>query len=410
MQAMHTLSLMAAVLGMGVAEAAPVPEHFSDRAKELFKDNIELNTPQEVGEVRNMLNVVYFVGNDRDPIADYERRLSELMIYVQQFYGKEMARNGYGNRSFALPILPNGNVGITLVKGKEPMASYGYNGNAASKALSEIYAYFKQHPEADRGQHTLVILPTQLNAEYSHDQPGGVPFFGFGRHCFALDYQEFDIKHAGQDTKYGHLLCKWLGGLAHELGHGLNLPHNKGIPSSNEAYGTALMGAGNFTFSMKPTYLTPETCAILDVCEAFPSQNRPEHFYAKPEVLLEKVVSTVVRKDGKFEIEIKLPADQVKDIKHVNFYMQDPPYVVNRDYDAVPFTGRIEQKDNEMVVSCTMSEQDLAELTAEERQISAVIMLSNGFRYRWDVEFLLADIREGQAIRYTKENLRVSSY
>ncbi len=56
--------------------------------------------------------------------------------------------------------------------------------------------------------------------------PAEFPFTAWGRNCFALDYPAFDIKHLGQKTREGRLLTKWYGGMAHELGHGLNLPHN----------------------------------------------------------------------------------------------------------------------------------------------------------------------------------------
>lgn len=404
--------MMMALLGAGmVVDAAVVPAHFSDRAKEVLKDSVELNSPKEVGRVKHMLNVIYFVGNDREPIVDYERRLSELLVCVQQFYGKEMARNGFGNRSFALPMLPNGNVEITVVKGKEPMAFYEYGGRAAGAALEEIREYFKAHPGVERSQHTFVIMPTQLDEEYSQDNPGGVPFFGFGRNCFALDYEGFDMKHFGQDTPEGRLLCKWLGGFAHELGHGLNLPHNLGVPSDNEKLGTALMGAGNYTFSMKPTYMTPASCAILDVCELFPSKRHADDYYAKPEVMLERVESAVTYQDGGFEVVLQLPVCQVRGLTHVNFYMQDPPYVVNRDYDAVPFRGEIRRKGKDYVVTCRMPACDLSALKEDERQISAAIMLNNGFRYRWDVEFRLSALKaDGKPILYEKESLRESAY
>lgn len=408
MRTMFSFCALASLVG--VAVAVPVPEHFSERAKELLRDGIELNTPEEVGQVKHRLNVVYFVGNDREPLADYERRISELLLYVQQFYGKEMVRNGFGRRSLALPMLPNGNVEITVVRGSAPMAEYTYGGAAAGRALREINEFFARHPERKRSQHTFVIMPTQLNEEYSQDNPGGVPFFGLGRDCFALDYLEFDVKHVGQDTPYGHLLKKWLGGFAHELGHGLNLPHNKGIPADNAALGTALMGAGNYTFSMEPTYMTPASCAILDVCEVFPSVDHPDNFYAKPEVLLDKVEGSVVYRHGGFDVEIRMPLEQVADLKQVNFYMQDPPYVVNRDYDAVPFRGTISKKDNQMVVTCSMRAEDLADLKEGERQISAAIMLRNGFRYRWDVEFKMDALQDGQPVPFSKESLRVSSY
>lgn len=36
------------------------------------------------------------------------------------------------------------------------------------------------------------------------------------------------------------------------------------------------MGSGNYTFGMKPTYLTKASCAVMDVCELVP-RRRTQH-------------------------------------------------------------------------------------------------------------------------------------
>ena len=85
---MNVKAMMAALLLLSPQGWAEVPAHFSDRAKELLSEEVTI-VPAE-----NALNIVYFLGNDNEPVADYERRLSEIMHYVQQFYAKEMARYG----------------------------------------------------------------------------------------------------------------------------------------------------------------------------------------------------------------------------------------------------------------------------------------------------------------------------
>lgn len=395
---------------IGAAAAAPIPEHFSDRAKELLADSIELNRPEDVGEVKHTLNVIYFIGSDAEPVADYERRISELLLYLQQFYGKEMARNGFGNRSVALPMKENGEVDITLIRGRKKAAEYPYSGAAAQACLGEIADYFRAHPERCNSQHHFVIMPTQYDERYNDKNPGGVPFFGYGRHCFALDYKDFDLRHLGQDTPSGHLLTKWYGGFAHELGHGLNLPHNNGPVSELKRLGTPLMGSGNYTFGYKPTYLTKASCAILDVCEVFPGMNHPEHFYARPAEVLREADGSLLYDGNSFELQIKLPAVGATDIKASNVYVQDLPTAVNQDYDAVAFTAQKEFTDSGVSIRCRIPASELSQLSGKEREIAAIFLMPNGFRYRWTAQFNTSDIKAGHPVPLRHVNFRESSY
>ena len=177
---MKATTLIAAVSMLASLCSAEVPAHFSDRAKELLAEEVQI-VPAE-----HPLNVVYFLGNDNEPSADFERRISELMLYVQQYYAKEMTRLGYPGRTFGLQRLENGNVKLHLVRGKYSSTAYAY-GSGHGKCLEDIGEYAKANPGAICSGHTLVIMPTFQNAEYNDLNPGGVPFYGLGRNCFALD-------------------------------------------------------------------------------------------------------------------------------------------------------------------------------------------------------------------------------
>lgn len=408
-------ALGAGLAVLGSVSAAPLPDSFSERARELLADRIELNKPEDVGEVKHKLNVIYFIGSDAEPVADYERRISELLLYLQQFYGKEMARNGFGNRSVALPLKENGEVDITLIRGKQKAAEYPYSGEAAMRCLKEIDEYFREHPEYRRSQHNFVIMPTQQDAEYNDDNPGGVPFFGFGRHCFALDYKEFDLRHLDRDTRYGHLLTKWYGGFAHELGHGLNMPHNNGPDSELKRFGTPLMGSGNYTFGYKPTYMTKASCAILDVCEVFPGANHPSEYYTAPAERLSGVEVKMMYEDGALKLKLQLP-EAGDAVKAVNVYVQDPPGAVNQDYDAVAFTAhrsssaKSAREGAGVTWTCTVPMAELSGLSKEERELGAIFLYPNGFRYRWSATFKMSDLRDGQPVPLQAEQFRESSY
>ena len=352
---------------------------------DVLKDRLALK------KTAQQLNVVYFLGSDTEPVPDYERRLSELLLYLQQFYGREMQRHGYGARSFGLDIKSPGRVNIIEYKAKNPAAHYPYENGGGWKAAQELEEFFKANPDRKKSQHTLVIMPTWNDEKNGPDNPGGVPFYGMGRNCFALDYPAFDIKHLGQKTREGQLLTKWYGGLAHELGHGLNLPHNHQTASDGKKYGTALMGAGNYTFGTSPTFLTPASCALLDACEVFSVTPAQKFYEGRPEV---EIKDTAISFKGD-QILISGSYKSPQTVKALNVYVQDPPYAVNQDYDAVSFSQRLGKKSGKF--SMKIDKKELDGLTNNEFRISLMFILANGlhmqkhFTFHWDA---LQDYRD----------------
>lgn len=213
-----------------------------------------------------------------------------------------------------------------------------------------------------------------------------------GRNCFALDYPAFDIKHLGQKTREGRLLTKWYGGMAHELGHGLNLPHNHQTASDGKKYGTALMGSGNYTFGTSPTFLTPASCALLDACEVFSVTPSQQFYEGKPEVEVGDVAISF--KGDQILVSGNYKSPQT--VKALNVYIQDPPYAVNQDYDAVSFSRRLGKKSGKF--SMKIDKKELEGLNNNEFRISLMFILANGlhmqkhFTFHWDA---LQDYRDG---------------
>ncbi len=399
------LSALAAASLLPLMAAPAIPEAFSEDARTRLSDMIEVE-PTE-----NTLNVVYFIGSDREPVADYERRISELLIYLQQYYAGEMDRNGFGKRAFGLVRKPDGMVDILLVRGKEPGSVYGYDNGGVNKCIRELDEYFAANPDKKNSAHTFVIMPTWYDGKYHDDSPGGVPFYGYGKWCFALDYAHFDIKYLGERSRRGALLTKWYGGFAHELGHGLNLPHNNGTPEQNKEMGTALMGAGNFTFGMKPTYLTKATCAILDRSETFAREGDKTQFYGPAKVQPKVSRPSLRYKDGKLRLSFLMNADCCD---HVNVYVQDPPYAVNRDYEAVAFTATISDpkssKEGRKRVTLTIPREALGDLKQDEKQISVYFLQHDGNRFRWNTEFKWSEIPKDGKIPLNPEQPQPAGY
>lgn len=371
---------------MGISVNAGVPEHFSPEAKALLADAVPLQ------ENEHKLNVIYFLGTDAEVVPGYERRLSELLLYLQQFYGKEMERNGYGRRSFGLPMKENGEVEIVVVRGKEAAAEYGYD-KGPGKCLNELAEYFAAHPEAKHSRHSFIIMPTFYNERYHDKNPGGVPFYGYGVNCFALDYADFDIKHLGKDTPEGRLLTKWYGGFAHELGHGLNLPHNNGPASMNALFGEPLMNAGNYTFGLQPTYLTPASCAVLDRSETFAVKGDKTSFYSDGLPVPEVREAKLRYENGALKLDFVCKGA----FTNINAYVQEPPYQVNRDYDAVAFCTRIgeDRGDGFRQVTVTIARRELNELRSDVQRLELYFIAVNGNRARWNMEFKWSDAEKG---------------
>ena len=242
--------------------------------------------------------------------------------------------------------------------------------------------FFKANPDKKKSQHTLIIMPTWNDDKNGPDNPGGVPFYGMGRYCFALDYPAFDIKHLGQPTKEGRLLTKWYGGLAHELGHGLNLPHNHQTTSDGKKYGTAQMGAGNYTFGSSPTFLTPASCALLAACEVISVTPGQQYYQGKPEVET-KGISISFKGD---QILISGNYKSPQTVKALNVYVQDPPYAVNQDYDAVSFSERLGKKSGKF--SMKIDRKELDGLKDNEFRISLMFVLANGQQIQKHFKFL----------------------
>lgn len=258
-------------------------------------------------QTRN-LNLIYFVPNDLDTLPAYEKRLSELMFWTQNFVKDEMQRNGYGEKTFGLFADSRINrVKIITIRGTKPKSDYAYTGGAGN-VQAEINAYFTAHPSEKTSEHTLVILP-----RYSFKPdgtPSGGPFYGLGKWCFALDYEGMDIKNMGKTDTEGNRFSVWFGGMVHELGHGLNLPHNCQKVSENATLGMALMWAGNGTLGKSKTFLTATDCAILNVNQIF--NNDAKTYYGPVVSSINKIYAdysadkSAIVVSGKFTSDTKI--------------------------------------------------------------------------------------------------------
>lgn len=206
------------------------------------------------------LHFVLWTPNDRKPPANYEARLTRMMEHIQEFYAKEMKRLGFGPRSINLLYSKPGQLKIHLIEGNHPTSHYGRpSGSEIRKEC--LPALKKAGIDADR--ETIVLFCNLATWDekkliFKHNSPyyaGG----NFQRGtAWQLDSPELDPKNIPlkepmiQDGEYGRIsLGKhnsiFIGGVCHELGHALGLPHCRERPDEANR-GTALMGSGNRSY------------------------------------------------------------------------------------------------------------------------------------------------------------------
>ncbi len=96
-----------------------------------------------------------------------------------------------------------------------------------------------------------------------------------GKWCYATDYEGMAYELYNIDPITGEainptpLTTNLIGGLLHELGHGLNAPHvGPTLSQKNDSqFGISLMGSGNTTYGKKPTFMHHTTAAIMNNCQ-----------------------------------------------------------------------------------------------------------------------------------------------
>lgn len=266
MQVFQGIALSATVLSLFFACSKPLAEQDATeiRRSKASSNGVIDTSLANLKFVTNPvnLNIIMFVPTDNPALPGYKTRLSQLFVHFQDWLHNEMGRYGYSNY-LGLPKDATGLVNIIEIPAAGAQADYPYSSAiSAGKIINEINAYKTSHPgEFSSNNHYLVLLPARTDGDSSQ------PFYGYGKYCFAVDNSSMSVNGIPNPSS------NYLGGMLHELGHGLNLPHNRAKYVSEEpTLGTSLMGSGNVSFSKGlPTFLTGSDAAILSRNEVFQS-------------------------------------------------------------------------------------------------------------------------------------------
>ncbi len=229
------------------------------------------------GEGR-VLRIAYFVPTDRQELPDYVERVDRAISEVQAFYRKGMQENGYGPLTFSLDQDAQGLLRVHVVKAKGRMRSYGRNDSG--KVHDEVKEALRGEG-IDLDRETVVIF--ELLLEWKGDKATEVgPYVGGGGlesgAAWVYDDSLLDPRslaskkpggYYGGPCSIGEFNSHYIGGIAHELGHALGLPHDQERAVDRERRGVSLMGGGNHTYGQdlrnegKGTFLSPASAMLL---------------------------------------------------------------------------------------------------------------------------------------------------
>ena len=207
------------------------------------------------------LHIVYWTPTDREPAPLYRERLSKILTDIQSFYAREMERIGFGPRSLRFDWAADGLVRIHLVRGENPYAQYSTeSGNTIrGECISTL-----REAGIDPAKETVVIFCNMSNWDSEKRVISqNSPYYAGGSIQNGTAWQvdspvlNLDTLTDGggqvQDGQYGRISIGrynsiFIGGIAHEVGHALSLPHCRARADETAAFGTALMGSGNRTY------------------------------------------------------------------------------------------------------------------------------------------------------------------
>jgi len=204
------------------------------------------------------LHIVYWTPADREPAPRYRERLSTIMEDIRKFYAEQMEKDGFGPRTFNFDHAADGLINIHVVKGRQPYSHYSVP--SGDEIRGECKGQLKAEG-VDLENETIVLFCNMSNWDpEKRTISQNSPYYASGTNrngcAWQVDSPILELSQLTnkgdkvQDGQYGNISLGrynsiFIGGIAHELGHALSLPHCQERKDQHEACGISLMGNGN---------------------------------------------------------------------------------------------------------------------------------------------------------------------
>jgi len=227
------------------------------------EDEVEQTRRVEKGAPpHQFVHIVYFNPAGRECPPGYQKRIERVVTEIQSWYRDEMERNGFGPMTFPLERDIGERLVVHVVNGTRPFAP------GEPIHAKEIFESWIKPQLLEKGidveqEHIIIFQNTCLEA-VSDDVwciHSWAPYWGGGCRtdgvAWVIDFTLLDPLNLARKSpavysggrRYWPLsrfIISHMGGVAHEFGHALGLPHNAETDEQHAALGWALMGSGNY--------------------------------------------------------------------------------------------------------------------------------------------------------------------
>ncbi|HEX7423755.1 MAG TPA: hypothetical protein VF311_07700 [Terriglobales bacterium] len=211
---------------------------------------------QEARMDAHIVRIVYLVPSDRLFRSEYRRRIKAAIFNVQMWYRGQMG-NG---ETFRLPHP------VVKVVHTSHAAAW-YETNPVTGADARLWFWFNALADAFSATGAQFYDPNHRWVFYIDADPGCGQVIGSAASVALLGANDLrgltgqpNIPACSWEPPDTGGVCRWVGGLGHELGHTFGLPHP--VPCPGGSADDALMCVGYITYP--DTYLLPEDKEILE--------------------------------------------------------------------------------------------------------------------------------------------------